>query len=308
MFEDKDTVPCDKCGRVGVRAAVPDPLAIAQLATKGLLEDVVESRPDVVFFISAFYQSGRQLKLLRDLGLKIVMLHTESPYQDDEQMLRGRYADLNLLNDPVNLAAWKATGPALYVPHSYDPDVHYPVYPRSYSADFTFVGTAFRSRCEFFSAMDFSGIATVLGGNGWDTVDPEFTSLLNYLGHQPGECVDNAETARVYRMSRTGINFYRRESEDAHKGEGVAIGPREVEMAACGLFFLRDPRPESDDVFPMLPTFDGPADAEEQLRWWLDHTRLREDSADRALMAVQDRTFDNRATEVCAMMEKEGIL
>ncbi len=309
LFEEKNTVPCEHCGRVGVRKAMPDPEMIAQMATKGLLETCYTFWPDVIFFVSAFYQTGQTLNLLRSRGHKIVMLHTESPYQDDEQMMRGQFASLNLLNDPTNLTKWADLGvPAAYVPHSYDSDVHFPAYPRESSVDFSFVGTAFRSRCEFFSAMNFDGIDTVLGGNGWDTIDPEFYGLYRYLGHEPGKCVDNTETARVYRMSRAGINFYRREGEEGHKGEGWAMGPREIEMAACGLFFLRDPRPESDEVFGMLPTFSSPQEAEEKLRWYLAHDRAREDLADLALDAVQDFTFDNRAREVLDLMEKGGLI
>ncbi len=301
--------PCEHCGRVEVRQALPDAESMTQLATKGLLEDVLAFDPDVIFFVSAFYQTGNQLSLLRSRGYKVVMLHTESPYQDDEQKLRGQFANLNLLNDPTNLESWGAMGiPAAYVPHSYDPDVHFPLYPREPSLDFAFVGTAFYSRCEFFSAMNFDGIDTVFGGNGWDKIDQKHAGLYRYLGHKPDECVDNTETARVYRMAKTGINFYRREGEDKHKGEGVAMGPREIEMAACGLFFLRDPRPESDEVFPMLPTFSGPEDAEEKLRWWLKHDRQRENAADLALTAIEERTFENRAKEVTELMEATGIL
>jgi spore maturation protein CgeB len=310
LFEAKDSPPCEHCGRVDVRRAMPDPEMIAQMATKGLLETCYEFWPDVVFFISAFYQTGQQLDMIRSRGHKIVMLHTESPYQDDEQKLRGQFAHLNLLNDPVNLQSWEGMGiPAAYIPHSYDPDIHFPARPRQDSVDFAFVGTAFRSRCEFFSAMSFDGIDTVLGGNGWDQIDPEFYGLYKYLGHEPDKCVDNTETARVYRMTKAGINFYRREGEEAHKGEGIAMGPREVEMAACGLFFLRDPRPESDEMLGgILPAFDGPADAEEKLRWWLKRDGLREKRAGQALEAIRDRTFDNRAREVMKLMETGGLL
>jgi spore maturation protein CgeB len=309
LFEAPGTVPCEH-GRMEVKRALADPQMIAQLATQGLLEACFLNEPDVVFFVSAFFQTGEALRAIRRHGIKMVMLHTESPYQDDEQMTRGALADLNLLNDPVNIESWAGTGiPAAYVPHSYDPDVHYPAVPRETSVDFAFVGTAFRSRCEFFSAMNFDGIDIALGGNAWDQIDQEFYGLYKYLGHQPDQCVDNAETARVYRMTKAGINFYRRESEDAHKGEGVAMGPREVEMAACGLFFLRDPRPESDAIFGAhLPTFDGPADAEEKLRWWLKHDSLREKRADYARIAIEDWTFDNRAREVMELMEKAGIV
>jgi spore maturation protein CgeB len=308
LFEEPGHEPCEH-GRVAVRRAVADGASIAALATKGLLEECFLNPPDVVFFISAFFQPGDALQAIKDHGIKIVMLHTESPYQDTEQQLRGAYADLNLLNDPVNIEAWRKLGiPVAYVPHSYDPDVHFPVYPRQPSIDFAFVGTAFKTRCEFFSKMNFEGLDVVLGGNAWDQIDPEFYPLYKYLGHQPDTCVDNTETARVYRMARTGINFYRRESEDEHRGEGWAMGPREVEMAACGLFFVRDPRPESDETFPMLPTFDGPEDAEEKLRWYASHERERDDLADQANMAIERWTFTNRAKQVMKLMEAEGIV
>ena len=43
--------------------------------------------------------------------MKVVLLHTESPYQDDEQLERAAHADVNLLNDPVNIDAYRELGP-----------------------------------------------------------------------------------------------------------------------------------------------------------------------------------------------------
>ena len=307
VFQDKETRPCDH-GYWPVRKAMPDPEMIAQMATKGLFETCYTFWPDVIFFISAFFQTAQTLHILRTRGHKIVMLHTESPYQDDEQMQRGAFANLNLLNDPANFGRWKELGPVAYVPHSYDDAVHYPADPRQYGIDFSFVGTSFISRLKFFDAMNFKGIDAIFGGNGWDTVPPEYQHLWKFLGHRPEECVDNTETARIYRMSKCGINLYRQEGEQKHAGQGWAMGPREIEMAACGLFFLRDPRPESDEVFPMLPSFSSPAEAEELLRYYIKHDSEREDLADQALIAVQDRTFDHQAGFVAGIMEKLGLL
>lgn len=302
VFQNKEIEPCEH-GYGPVRTAMPDPEMIAHMATKGLFENCFTFWPDVIIFISAFYFTAQDFHIIRSRGIKIIMLHTESPYQDEEQMKRGAYANLNLLNDPVNLEKWAALGPVAYLPHSYDPDIHYPASPRNYECDFAFVGTAFKSRCEFFSAMNFDGIDTVLGGNGWDTIAPEHHGLYKYLGHNPGECVDNAETARFYRFTKCGINFYRREGEEAHKGEGWAMGPREVEMAACGLFFLRDPRPESDELFGgILPEYSSPQEAEELLRWWIGHDKQREAAADEARQAIADRTFDNRLKDILELM------
>jgi spore maturation protein CgeB len=254
------------------------------------------------------------------------MLHTESPYQDDEQMERGQFADLNLLNDPVNLEAWKDLDvPVAYMPHAYDPDVHFPApYDspfRAYETDFLFIGTLFRSRAELFSRMDFTGIDAAFGGSGWDIAMRDYPELVtkvvdtekghrlvDYVGHPLDACVSNDETASAYRAARCGINFYRREGEDG-QAQGVAMGPREVEMAACGLFFLRDPRPESDEVFGgILPAFESPEHASALLRHYLADDRAREALANKARERVAARTFAGNARAALGLMEQAGVL
>jgi spore maturation protein CgeB len=314
---------CEACGEVPTRKAL-DNDGILQLGMDGLYADLNKFWPDVVLFVSAFYMSPALLQFIRTRRHKIVMLHTESPYEDTAQMERGQFADLNLLNDPVNLEAWRDLEvPAAYMPHAYDPDVHYPDWrPGRYESDFAFVGTIFKSRAEFFSKMDFTGIDAALGGAGWDLAMKQYpelvtavvdaqrrTRLVDYVGHPLGACVGNDETARVYRGARCGINFYRREAEDAHTGEGWAMGPREVEMAACGLFFLRDPRPESDEVFGhILPSFSSPEEASQLLHNWLGYGTRREYAAERAYQAIAARTFDNNARAALNLMEEAGIL
>jgi hypothetical protein len=306
---EHDKPACEHCGEVPTRQAVPDSNGILALGMDGLYATLNKFWPDIVFFISGFYLTPAILQFIRTRRHKIVFLHTESPYQDEEQLQRGEFADLNLLNDPANISAWKDLDvPVAYMPHAYDPGIHYPASPRNYEADFAFVGTGFRSRQEFFHQMDLDGLSVVLGGN-WANTEPEYRHLLKYLGHPLEACVGNEETARVYRLAKAGINFYRRESEDAHAGEGWAMGPREVEMAACGLFFLRDPRPESDEVFGRcLPAFGSADEASQELRYWTGNDALRERYAAQARERIVSRTFSNNARAALNLMEEAGIL
>ena len=221
--------------------------------------------------------------------------------------MRGQLADLVLLNDPANLSKFREQGPAEYMPHAFRPSVHYPRRgPRDPDlvSDLAFIGTAFKSRIEFFEQMDLDGIDFLLGGADWGSIDPA-SSLVPYVGSglTEADCVDNQQTATLYRNALTGINFYRRESEDTWDGEAVACGPREIELAACGVPFLRDPRPESDQLFPMLPSFDGPGDASEKLRWMLSHPDEREDMARQAREAVQNRTFLHNARRLLTILD-----
>jgi spore maturation protein CgeB len=85
---------------------------------------------------------------------------------------------------------------------------------------------------------------------------------------------------------------------------GVACGPREIEMAACGLWFTRDPRPESDGLFAMLPSFTSPAEASEQIRWAVSHDRARQKAAAAAREAVAGRTFRESAMRLLRQVSK----
>lgn len=173
------------------------------------------------------------------------------------------------------------------------------------AADLAFIGTAFPSRVKFFEAMDLTGVDVLLGGSYWKEETSQASPLRKYLDQEEA-CVDNAETAEIYRHAKCGINLYRQEGEEDHAGEGWAMGPREVEMAASGLFFLRDPRPETDLVLPMLPSFTTPRDASDQLRWWLAHDRERDEAAQKALAAIADRTFEANAGRLLRALDELG--
>lgn len=299
----------DQNGNPVLRQAMSSDADIVRAAMQGLTHACYTMWPDVVVFISAFYVPPAILELIRSRRHKIVLIHTESPYQDTEQLARAPFADLNLLNDPVNIESYRDLGvPAEYMPHAYRPQVHHPR-PAGISrdpqlaCDLAFVGTGYESRISFFEAMDLTGLDVILGGNWQDL--PATSPLLKHLQHDQSECVSNEETASLYRNARAGINLYRREGEDEHAGEGWALGPREVEMAATGLFFLRDPRGEGDEVLPMLPAFASPADASAQLRWWLEHDRQREKAAAAAREAVAERTFANNARRLLNLLNTE---
>ena len=270
------------------------------LAAHGILGALYQVWPDVVFLVSAFFMPPGLLDMMRGRGHKVVLLHTEAPYQDDEQLARAACADLSLVNDPVNLAAYRELGPAEYMPHAYRPEAHYPAPGAAKLWDLSFVGTGFPSRVKFFERMALDGLDVRLAGP-WFQLD-EDSPLRNYADPDPEGCVGNEETADIYRQSRTGINFYRRESEDAHQGEGWACGPREIELAACGLWFARDPRPESDELFPMLPAFTSPEEAGELVRWALAHPEDAAAAAGKARSAIADRTFSHHARKLLALL------
>lgn len=295
-FFDAALVPT---GEEGVFRKALDSTEILIQAHERLCAWLYRMQPDVLLVVSGFMVRTDLLDLARSRGTKVVLLHTESPYEEDRQLELSAHADVTILNDPVNLGRYP--GKVFYAPHAYRPSVHQPG-PSDLDlvCDLAFVGTGYPSRVAFFEAMKLDDLAVTLAGN-WQILT-EDSPLRPFVPHDLNECTDNAEAVRLYQSARVGLNLYRREASASETSDGVAMGPREVEMAACGLFFLRDPRPEGDEVLHMLPTFDSPEDASEQLRWWLKHPAQREKAAQQALEAVADRTFRNNAAQLLAAL------
>lgn len=270
------------------------PQDAARAAAKGIETACYEWWPDLVLVVSGFFIPPETFSIMRSRGHKVVLLHTESPYEDDRQIPRAAYADLNLVNDPTNLERFSAVAPTVYMPHAYDPKIHR---PRStdpdVASDFCFVGTGFPSRVEFLRKVDWAGIDVALAGN-WPGIDG--TVLEPFLGHPVGECCPNTEAVRLYTSAKASANLYRKEATET--ADGWAMGPREVELAACGTFFLREPRPEGDELFPMLPTFTEPGEFRELLDWWLPREMHRFNAGFMARKAIADRTFKNHASQL----------
>jgi hypothetical protein len=259
--------------------------------------------PDLVIVVSGFFMYPQLVDIMRDRHRHVVLLCTESPYEDEAQLQKAGWYDGVVLNDPTNLDAFAEVcdGPALYAPHAYDPAVHYRA-PAKRHADVSWIGTCYPSRAAFLEQVDWSGLDVSFGGNFKDA--PE--SLLRFVGHEPEECVDNDVTAEVYRGSLASFNIYRAETNGqlSDSADGYSMGPREVEMARCGLWFARQSRPESDEVFPMLPTFSDPQELGDQLRWAIANPEARMMAVERAFAAVEDRTFPNNAR---ALLQALGL-
>ncbi len=147
-----------------------------------------------------------------------------------------------------------------------------------------------------------------MAGN-WQSVTDD-SPLLPYLLHERGECMDNDDAAHLYRASVTSANLYRKETQEAETltatelSEGWAMGPREVELAACGTWFSRESRAEGDELFPWLPIFAEPSELADQIRWALSHPEERFRDAQRARAAIADRTFDNNVGRLLRLLDR----
>jgi len=148
-----------------------------KLATFDLLGFTYRYRPDVVVVI---HGANLYWPTLAELRCPLVLVMTESPYEDDGQALMAQVAepDLILLNDPTHQAVFAQIAPTYYVPHAYDPTVHHPG-SSTISADCCFVGTGFPSRRAFLESVEWGDLDVILAGLRLQGVDLVRVPLLN---------------------------------------------------------------------------------------------------------------------------------
>lgn len=277
------------------------PETATSLAVDRLVAALWKVRPDVLFIVSGFFTNHEVLDQARRDGTRIVLLCTEEPYEHDRHLKLAPHVDVMLADDPTNLEALQALTHAVYMPKAYRPAIHKPgpVDPLL-ACDFSLVGTGYESRIRFLEQMDLDGIDVLLAGN-WQQL-AEDSPLRKYVPGDLEDCLDNADAAAIYRSTAVGINLYRREANRPELSAGWSMGPRELELAACGAFFLRDPRGEGDELLSMLPRFNSPEEASALLRYYLARPEQRAELANAARTAVQDRTFDNHAAVLLRLL------
>lgn len=276
--------------------------AVVKLTGKGITAVAMEWWPDLVVFVSGFYVPPDVYQLLRARRMRTVMLMTESPYEDERQIEKADWVDATIINDPTNLDQFQAVNPSSwYLPHAHDPARHRPGPARpELMSDFVFVGTGYPSRIEFFEQVDWGGADVAFAGN-WQGLEAG-SPLLKYVAHDIDKCCPNEDTIDLYRSTKVSANLYRREAQRPELEAGWSMGPREVELAATGCFYLTESRGENREALPMVPTFDGPADFSDKLAWWLDHDQARHKIAGQARAAVADRTFTSNAGQLLRLL------
>ena len=277
----------------GAEKTILETVAILQLASEKSVIDAMRHQADLVIIISGVAYHPDALWMLHDvLKIKTALVCTESPYNDSEQEYLSRGVDLITVNDKASLDTIKHPN-IMYLPHAYDPEVHYPREVGSeYQSDVFFVGTGFSYRQELLEAVDWTGVNLKVFGH-WNA--SHLSSLQPYL---TTEVLDNAETVKWYSGAKVGLNIHR-------NVPGYSANPRVFELAACGTHQLVDStRPEIADLFgDSVCYFEDGYSLNQQVRECLADPKHRERKVHDALERVQGHTFEARAMELLDHLE-----
>lgn len=289
---------------------VPRPTNVDVLYRAGeeLVTRALRVQPDVVLIVSAMFLHPDVLVLLKRAGIKVALLLTESPYDDEQQAKLLPFVDVAWTNE-------RASAETLgihYLPHAWHPQIHVPTLeaanPHVPAHDVVFVGTAFQERIEMLQAVDWRGIDLGLYG-AWEML-PARSPLRPYLR---GKIVENTLTAALYQRAKIGLNLYR-----WSKGFGKAaprleqaagsLNPRAYELAATRCFSLSEYRTEVVEKFgDLVPTFTQAAEIRPLVDRWLADDVGRTRARFALAHAVADDTWTARAAQVIDDIVHAGI-
>ena len=277
------------------------------LASAGIVERGLMFGADWVIAVACGWLHPYALNMARMAGLRLALIMTESPNQDDDQVPWARLVDVLWTNERTSIPKFAVINPNVhYWRHGIDPNKHHPGPPDPDVAahDVVFVGTAWQERIDLLSAVDWTGIDLGLYGS-WELLADD-APLRQYVR---AEVVANGITAALYRNAKIGVNLHRTSSHyevggGTHYVGAESLNPRCYELAATGCFFVTDDRAEVGEVFgSAVPTFRTAADLESLIRYYLAHDAERQARAAALPALVADHTFDRRVAEMLAVLD-----
>jgi len=266
-------------------------------SSEKLIIAACEFVPEAVLIVSGTVLHAHAYTLLHNLNLPILLLLTESPYEDKTQqkIVDGGGLFHAFTNERLSVERLGANGvPVSYLPHSYDPEIHRPIETTDeHASDVFFHGTLWSERAELFEPLQrlpydvrFSGVSAAR------------------MRDSEGALVDNVDMAKLYNGAAICLNHHRTTKSMAVEDhielcEASSIGPRAYEIAACGAFQLcDDTRTELWEVFGhSVPTYTDADDLVARIEYFMSQPLERQRLADLARLRVQGCTFENRAIE-----------
>ena len=307
-------------------------------AGAGVYCEVLRHGIEAVVVITGDYWHPDHTVQLRNGGMPVACLYTESPYHDTPSLPNLSLYDHVWVNERVGMAhiqeMLRLMGSqcrATYLPLGYDPAAHTPAHEWLPEGgvrphDVVFVGTGFMERVETLAAVPWRGVDLGLYGNWrfllpwWAVRKPgainggmatrvamkvaaRFRAASPLWPYIRGGVTSNRRTAELYRHAKIGLNLFRSSAlyrpDSPRVAKAESMGPRLYELAATGTFILSEHRAEVTEVFgDSVPTFRSPGELAELVWFYLARPGLRQEMASTLPARMRGHSWADRARVV----------
>lgn len=277
------------------------------IASEHVVIEAVDFVPDVILIVAAMGLHRRAFELLNHLGVPIIVLLTESPYEDGIQakVLEKGHVSLAFTNERTSAQRLETvTGvQTIYLPHAYDASRHRVLnIDEKHRSDVFFQGTLWPKRKRLLDSLADLPYKMIFDG-----IQPQARNREE-ADESMTHVIDNSEMPFWYSGTKIAINHHRefctidKDGLELYleSGEAESLGPRAFEIAACGAFQLCDnTRPELQDVFgDSVVTYDDTEDLRDKVKYYLRNDHKRREMAKESHRRVQGCTFEARARDI----------
>lgn len=287
-------------------------------ASRDIITEIILSEADVILFVGGLAIPPKLVEVaynLRDTMIdrySMGFLFTESPYQDADQEKYMQYCDFAFFNDKYSAEKYNPDNELLidYLPHSYNPAIHYSFGDSVKNTDVIFCGTLYPNRLDFFSEINWDGInAKLVGPFGIYENKERYSNISDKI---IDATVTNYDLSTLYRESKLSINIHRggRDFYDHDQFAAYSMNPRIRESVMCGCLPITDHRDEIVDIFgdsvPIVET-------SEQMENVIKHLLVNDDERHNRLAEAQKKckgdTYANHLENIILpLIQEVGVI
>lgn len=282
---------------------------------KLILADTVLFEPDAVIVVSGWVMGRWIVDKMKQHKVLTALYLTESPYQDREQIEQPAFGgyDLVFCNELSSMDFMRQHHDrVVYLPHSYNPEVHHSHEAKETSFDAYMCGTGFSERLDVLRAVDWSGVGARLLLHGF------WPQSEGIDGQVIDDQLPNRMLPEVYASVPINLNIHRTTrtwqggaDTEEHITHAQSVGPRVLEVLASGGFLMTDHRGELDEMGlrdgEHLVVFKDARHLQELVREYLPAADARRRIAEAGRAAVAGCTFGRRCDDIILPELQRGV-
>lgn len=307
VVSDQDFVPNglrNLALRIARRIALP---FLVDDYQKALIDAAIRFKPELLFIYKGSYVKAETIAQIKRLGATAVNVYPDIGFSSQSPYLEAamRQYDIVFTSKSFRLQYMMNTlgvSKAVFMPHAFDPEVHYPapLEPEElsrYASDVAFIGTWSPKKGALVEHLRVSlpEIVLKVWGNQWERASPILAGTLQ------GGSLLGLEYAKGVRAAKIVLAALVESPSDSNEGDKTTA--RTFEIPAIGSFMIHERTEEAKDFFAEgseSEMFGNKDELVEKVRHYLSNDRERDLIAEAGYLRAQQSgySYDDRVKTI----------
>ena len=285
-------------------------------------QKIYSSKSNFIFFMNGHHLNRVVLKIIKDLGRKMVMWQIDDPYWTDLSVEMAPICEFIFTVDSAAVPIYQENGckNVFFLPLAFPSKFENFQKEKSYESDICFVGTPFKNSyrvkvidelSDFLKNYKVKLLGSHVLSDSWQGALSNYETLKSFIKE---EFVPYEESVKYQLASKINLNIHRdsfSHNMDRNNNKIMAKSPndRTFILGGLGAFQLVDDlRPDLGDLFEIgkeIVTFSGPQDLKEKIAFYMEHDKERQTISSAAQKKVLSRhTCGHRIDKIIEALSK----